>query len=163
MKHSLVESRHLAWGVGVIIRYEVLVSWGGGEGSFVIEEVDERVFGKSVVFLGCPQAGEWVRSGGGKEGNDARLERPREHGRLDSKVHHCIRSSSGLRDVTRQESTWHIIRRNHALSTLDANDGMAPGSLAKDTRPLCAGQGPTPELGESTAGRAVRYLVPRQR
>jgi len=50
MKHSLVESRHLPRGVGVR-QYEVLVSWGCREGSFVIEEVNEGVFGKSVVFL----------------------------------------------------------------------------------------------------------------
>jgi hypothetical protein len=73
MKHGLVEPRHLPRGVGVIVWYEVVVSWGGREGSFVIEKVDERVFGKSVVFLDRPEAGEWIRPGGGKEGNDAWL------------------------------------------------------------------------------------------
>ena len=74
MKHSLVKSGHLPRGVGVIFRYEVPVSGGCREGGFIMEEVNERVFGKSVVFLDRPEAGEWIRAGGGKEGNDARLE-----------------------------------------------------------------------------------------
>lgn len=64
MKHSLVESGHLPRGVGVIVRYEVLVSRGCREGGFIIEQVNERVFGKSVVFLNRPEASEWIRSGG---------------------------------------------------------------------------------------------------
>ena len=46
MKHSLVEPGHLPRGVGVIARYEVLVSERSREGGFIIEKVYERVFGK---------------------------------------------------------------------------------------------------------------------
>jgi len=34
-----------------MVRYDVLVSGGRREGGFIIEEMNERVFGKSVVFL----------------------------------------------------------------------------------------------------------------
>lgn len=85
MKDSLAEPGHLPRGVGVVVRYEVLVPGGCGEGGFIIEKVNERVFGKSIVFLDRPEAGEWIRSGGRKEGDDAGLERPGEHGRPGSK------------------------------------------------------------------------------
>lgn len=82
MEDSLVESGHLPFGIGVIGRYQVLVSGGWRERSFIIEQVNERVLWENVVFLDSPKASEWVRTGGRKEGNDARLKRPGEHGRL---------------------------------------------------------------------------------
>ena len=47
-------------------------------------------------------------------------------------------------------------------ANLHANDGVALGTLSKETWSWHVGQGPAPEPDESAAGRGVRYTVSRQ-